>query len=411
VDAEGKPWLVDFGNAETGAGDAALGSDVAELMASLALRADPRLVVASAVDQLGADAVQAALPGLAPLALSSVTRVQLRERRSLLTELRGEVRRRLALPDTDAPVIGRVPAGARVAAAAAVGLVFLGLVAVTGAASVLDAVELDGWRWLGAALALAVAGRVAGSAATVVGADHRLAVGRTYGAQLAAGSAELLEGRASSRAAAARYLERAGLPPGTARTALHRSRVGTAAAAALVATSAVLLALLDGRLDTWRAPVSAGPLVVLAAGVYAVTTVGHVLARRGAAVPADAPDDAGDAARRSGVTRWASHIGLAALATALDAAALGAALHGVGGGIPLLATAAVYATLRLICSAVPAAGGPGMAEVTLILALTSLGEPVSSACAGVLVFRLFTFWGPAVAGSLLAGRFEHRFLL
>lgn len=412
VDAAGQPWIVDFGNAETGAGDDALAGDAAELMASLALRADPKLVVASAVDQLGVDAALAVLPRLAPLALSSVTRLQLRARRSLLAELRDELYRRLGVPDPEAPAIGRIGAGARAAIAAAAALLLLSLVRVTGAVSVLEAVELNGWRWLGAALVLAVLGRAAAAAATVVGAGHRVAVGRTSGAQLAASTAELLKGHRGAGAAATRYLQRTGLPPGQARTALRRSSVAGVAAAALVAAVAVVLGVLDGRLDTWRAPESVVPLVAVAAGVFALTTVGHLLAGRGAAALDEMPeDDAGRAERRSSATRWAAQVAWAALAVAVDAAALGAALHGFGGRLPLLATAAVYAVLRLLWSTVPATSLPGLAEVALILALTSLGEPVASACAGVLAFRLLTFWAPAAVGSIIAARLEHRFLL
>jgi undecaprenyl-diphosphatase len=47
--------------------------------------------------------------------------------------------------------------------------------------------------------------------------------------------------------------------------------------------------------------------------------------------------------------------------------------------------------------------------VTLLLALTALGAPLADACAAALPFRLLVFWLPAVVGTLLAARFEHRF--
>jgi glycosyltransferase 2 family protein len=65
VDADGRPWVVDFGNALTGARDQEMAGDVAELMASLALMIPPERVVDSAMATLGEDAVSAALPGLA----------------------------------------------------------------------------------------------------------------------------------------------------------------------------------------------------------------------------------------------------------------------------------------------------------------------------------------------------------
>jgi undecaprenyl-diphosphatase len=108
--------------------------------------------------------------------------------------------------------------------------------------------------------------------------------------------------------------------------------------------------------------------------------------------------------------RRGAQLGWASLGVALEAAALAAALHAVGGDVPLLATATAYGALHLLWSVVPMTGVPGAADVGLLLALTALGAPLASACAAVLVFRLLTFWLPAALGSLLSARFEHRFV-
>jgi uncharacterized membrane protein YbhN (UPF0104 family) len=67
--------------------------------------------------------------------------------------------------------------------------------------------------------------------------------------------------------------------------------------------------------------------------------------------------------------------------------------------------------LRLLWIAVPITGVPGPAELALILSLTALGAPLASAGAGVLAFRLVTFWGPVAVGAVLASRLERRLLL
>ncbi|MCZ2857498.1 phosphatase PAP2 family protein [Blastococcus sp. VKM Ac-2987] len=159
VDRAGNPWIVDFGNAETGAGDDTLDRDVAELMASLALRTDPGLVVGSAVAGLGGDVLTRALPGMEPLALSAVTRAGLRTEPTRLDGLRRETHRRLGLPDPERPRLQ--PAGVLVwlAVVAGAATVFVGLEAIGGTAGVLAEVEFEGWRWLGAAVALTVVAR------------------------------------------------------------------------------------------------------------------------------------------------------------------------------------------------------------------------------------------------------------
>ncbi|SHN78328.1 Lysylphosphatidylglycerol synthase TM region, partial [Geodermatophilus obscurus] len=119
---------------------------------------------------------------------------------------------------------------------------------------------------------------------------------------------------------------------------------------------------------------------------------------------------------RSGLTaprraRWlpGAQLGWTAMGVALEGAALAAAVHAVGGSVPLLATAAVYGGLHLLWSVLPATGAPGAAEVALVLALTTLGAPLAGACAAALVFRSLVFWVPALVGTLLSARFEHRF--
>jgi undecaprenyl-diphosphatase len=107
---------------------------------------------------------------------------------------------------------------------------------------------------------------------------------------------------------------------------------------------------------------------------------------------------------------WAALLAGWVLALALEAATLAAALQAVGGRVPLLATVAVYAAARLLWSVVPAAGAPGAAEATLVLALAALGGPLAAAAAAALIVRLLTFWIPAALGALLSGAFEHRLL-
>jgi uncharacterized membrane protein YbhN (UPF0104 family) len=79
--------------------------------------------------------------------------------------------------------------------------------------------------------------------------------------------------------------------------------------------------------------------------------------------------------------------------------------------VPLLATVSVYGALHLLWTAVPATGAPGAADVALLLALSALGAPLAAACAAVLVFRVLVFWAPALLGSALTTRLEHRLFL
>jgi membrane-associated phospholipid phosphatase/tRNA A-37 threonylcarbamoyl transferase component Bud32 len=80
VDEQGSPWVVDFDRAEAAAGGNLLAADVAELLASLAVRLGPERPLAAATDALGGAAVAAALRSARPAALTQATRAELRGR-------------------------------------------------------------------------------------------------------------------------------------------------------------------------------------------------------------------------------------------------------------------------------------------------------------------------------------------
>ncbi|RFU20447.1 phosphatase PAP2 family protein [Geodermatophilus marinus] len=413
VDAEGRAWLVDFGNALTGADDDALAGDVAELMASVAVRLDPAVVAGTAIAGLGREAVGAALPRLAPLALTSATRAELRGHRDRLDRLRDEVRRRLDLPDPDRPEFGPPGVAARLAVAAGSALALVAVPLLGGAAPLLESVEHGGWRWVGAALALAVLARAATAAAALLTVERRLALGRTFGASMAAEGASLLHGRPGWRRSAARYLERAGVLPDAAARAVARFVAVAVVAAVLVAVGTSVMALVEGELTDWRVPDAFADAVAVGLAAWVLVLTGQWLARRRdpAEEPAHRVRDALRELFRRGPegTAWrrGAQLGWAVLGVLLEAAVLVAALHAVGGPVPLLVTAAVYGVLHMLWWLVPETGVPGAADVALLLVLTALGAPLAAACAAVLVFRLVTFWGPALTGTLLTARADH----
>jgi uncharacterized protein (TIRG00374 family) len=52
-------------------------------------------------------------------------------------------------------------------------------------------------------------------------------------------------------------------------------------------------------------------------------------------------------------------------------------------------------------SAAPVPGGLGVTEAALIAGLVGFGVPTAPAVAGVLSFRLLTFWLPIIPGGLV----------
>jgi hypothetical protein len=349
VDADGQPWLVDFGNAETGATDSALADDVAELLASLAVTADVPALVAAAVRQLGADPVRSALPGLAPLSLARDTRAQLNSRQSSgLAELRQEVRDQLGLPRAGATQVVAAGGSARLAVLVSGVIVLVGLPLIAGPGGVLDSVEEGGWRWLGGAVAYAVLARVVLAVATLLSVERRISLGRASYAMTATAYAAVIGGGAGGRRVSARFLERVGVLPETAERATVRVARASVVAAGLVAATALVLGIVEGRVSDWRVPESS--VAVLLVGAAAPKTRAIAADRARVPLRRDAPavrrtdrcgsgrDHAGErharrsAARRRGRRPGAGrHHGLRGAPAALDGGARALAARRRGG--------------------------------------------------------------------------------
>lgn len=82
------------------------------------------------------------------------------------------------------------------------------------------------------------------------------------------------------------------------------------------------------------------------------------------------------------------------------ALALGACLRACGASAPLLNVLAVYLGATALAVASPTPGGLGALEAALVAGLTALRIPAGAAVAGVLVFRLLTFWLPIAPGFI-----------
>jgi glycosyltransferase 2 family protein len=91
VDDRNRPWLVDFDQAEAVAGDELLAADVAELLASLAIRFGPERPLAAAAQALDSTVVADALRSARPAALTRATRRELRSSPGLWPALLAKV--------------------------------------------------------------------------------------------------------------------------------------------------------------------------------------------------------------------------------------------------------------------------------------------------------------------------------
>jgi uncharacterized membrane protein YbhN (UPF0104 family)/membrane-associated phospholipid phosphatase/tRNA A-37 threonylcarbamoyl transferase component Bud32 len=408
VDDQGEPWLIDFGYAEASASPRRLAQDVTELIASLAPVTGPERAVASAVEALGQEAVVAAAPLLQPLALSSVTSSGLRSQPDLLKRIREQVAKQTGTELLAQETLTRVQLQT---VAVVLGLAFavhILLPQVGELRQTLAAFRHVRWEWLVGAL-LGVMAMYSSAALSLLGAAPQpLPWGRTVLVQLA-GSAmnRFVPKGLGGLGLNQRYLEGEGIerPLATASIAVSMGASSLIHIPSLIVATALL-----GR--TGVRPVHLPKnWPILAAFVAGTTVAGVVLVacspamRRRLEPVLRVGQGLRDLLRSP---RRALTVGCGALGTLVaDASTLALCLRAFGAHGTLLQVAAVYLGGTAVASASPTPDGLGALEAALVAGLTALGYPVGLAVAGVLTYRLFTFWLPILPG-LAAFRYLHR---
>ncbi len=91
-------------------------------------------------------------------------------------------------------------------------------------------------------------------------------------------------------------------------------------------------------------------------------------------------------------------LGGAVLTNAAFVLALWAALHAFGGRSALVTVAFVYLAASAAASAAPTPGGLGAMEAALLAGMTRFGAATGPAVAGILAYRLLTYWAPVLPG-------------
>jgi undecaprenyl-diphosphatase len=399
VDDDGRVWIVDFGFAEAAAGPRRLDQDVAELLASSALAVGSSPAATAAVRTLGRDAVARALPLLQPLALSAATRHGLRRRPGLLDDLRRQAGRDAGVEVVPPEPLTRIRPRAVLALAVLGFAVHLLLPQVGEVRHTFHALRGARWEWLVAALLASAATYPAAALARLGSVEAPLPLGTTTAVQLAGSFVNRLSlGNLGGAGLNERYLERHGLE----RPAALAGVAAAAAAGVLVHLAGLAVALIL----VGRAGIPAAHLphrwpflvaVVAALGVAGLSLRAPL--RRRLLSGLHQTWRALLATLRRPV-RAIQLFGGSVAITICYVLALAICLHTFGAVVSLERVAAAFLGGTALAAAAPTPGGLGAVEAALVAALTGLGVHIGPAVAGVLTFRLVTFWLPILPGWL-----------
>ncbi|MFD9284503.1 flippase-like domain-containing protein [Streptomyces mirabilis] len=435
VEPDGASRLTAFARAQLGATPDALGSDIAELLATTATHVGAHRATQCALAGLGPRQLATALPYLQPLALLGPARRevarydQARARAAGTGAKRRTVRpggRPSLLRDLSAEVVaatGAEPARlahlARFTWKSVFGLVgaflvlHLALPQFANAPAVLTALHDANWWWVLVVLPVTFISQAFSTCLQMGTIPARLPFGPTYEVQFASSFLNrITPSNVGGMALNLRYLQKTGIETGAATASVGLQSLAGAVSNAVVAAG----------FFAWTGRHHAGVHLHLPAGRYVLPAVALTLAA-GCLLGVTAPG------RRflrekvwpflhaatSTVTGIASDPAKLALLVGgalglpfIQVVGLALSVHAFGGDLPFAQVGAVYMAARLVANAAPVPGGLGALEAGLIAGLTALGLAAGAATSAVLVYRLLTFWLNVPLGALALGLVQRK---
>lgn len=406
IDTGNRPWLIDFSFSSTAASDTQLKEDIVEHVASLALICNPEQAVRTAIKILGKNRIKETLPYLQLPLLTSATKKGFKARPGLMEELRTAVQEQTN---------SRPVPPARISRINYQWLWLLVILALTIFYVFPRIGELDNtWRliqstdilWLLAALLGYICTFLMASIALTGATSHPLHFRRIAIVQLAMSAVNRITPKGiGGIVLMERYLEKSHL----------RRAEATAAVSMLYATGvAVHITLLFFAVLLVRPKeidfVDLTPTqLILIAIVLGFLSLGLLLMPR---LMRSVKQWAREI--RSGISRLRSSpssalrlLGGTAGVTLAYTFALYYSLEALGPSVPFMTVLLAYLAGSALASASPTPGGLGAIEASLAVGLSILQVPIDQAIAGVLVFRLITFWLPIIPG-LIAFRYAVR---
>lgn len=402
VDTDGAAWITDFAFSEVAASDAALDSDVAQMLALLAITVGTDRAVRSALDSLGVEALGRALPRLQPNALSGETRSRLKDRSGLLEELQDTIAERTGVDEPEYVPLERLSRRTIFTAVMLVAATYFLFPQLADLPGIFRQIGEADWGWASLVVLFSAVTYVGAAASLGGSVPDRVRAVPTLLAQVAASFASnLAPAGVGGMALNVRYLQKTGVDPPVAVSSVGLNTI--AGFAVHVAFLIVLFVWSDhSRLGSLSLPdwplilLGVGALVVVAAAALAIRSVRRLVTTRLVPILARSMTGFGS------VIRSPAKIGLllggSSLVTLGYVLAVYFATVAFGGTLSFAQVGAVYLAGSAVAAAAPTPGGLGALEAAVIAGLVGAGMESAAAVPAVFLFRLATFWLPILPG-------------
>ena len=382
-----------------------LDSDLAAVLAAMAVRAGVERTAAAAARVLDADLAASALVHLQRAALDPATVAVLQHQKDLLPKLRAAVASETGI---EVPKLAEEKRVSWTNLLFAVGSL-IGIWAIIGvlsdASGSLEVIKGASWGWLALAFLFAQLPVVCEAWALIGAVVGQLPFGRCVALETSNTFTSLVGGNVAVFALRVRFFQRQGYDAAAA-----VSSGAIVSTASWIAEALLFLAAIGFCAGNFHVPSDSGGnqgivwiviAVILAAGVT-LALIGLVPRLRRMASRQIRPHL---------LTIWVNIKAIATeprkifyvlagstLAQLLVVLALGASLHAVGEHASIATLITVNTLAAIIGGAVPVPGGAGVVEAGLIAGLTSAGIPQEQAVAAVFIQRLFTAYLPPIWG-------------
>jgi uncharacterized membrane protein YbhN (UPF0104 family) len=382
-----------------------LDSDLAAVLAAMAVRVGVERTAGAAARVLDANLAQSALVHLQRAALDPATVAVLQHQKELLPKLRTAVASETGI---EVPKLAEEKRVSWTNLLFAVGSL-IGIWAIIGvlsdASGSLDVIKGASWGWVALAFLFAQLPVVCEAWALIGAVVGQLPFGRCVALETSNTFTSLVGGNVAVFALRVRFFQRQGYDAAAA-----VSSGAIVSSASWVAETLLFLAAIGFSAGNFHIPSDSGGnegivwvviAVILAAGIT-LALIGLVPRLRRMASRQIRPHL---------LTIWANIKVIASeprkifyvlagstLAQLLVVLALGASLHAVGERASIATLITVNTLAAIIGGAVPVPGGAGVVEAGLIAGLTSAGIPQEQAVAAVFIQRLFTAYLPPIWG-------------
>lgn len=401
-DDEGTALFGGFSNAELGASDAQMQSDVAQLLISTSALFGEERAVRIAIDTLGTQTVLTASGRLTRSAIPARVRKSVPDGTGVMNAVRDEVVKQTGTDEIRAEQVTRFTRNQIIQLVLLIGLVYVAYPFISAVPTFVSELRTANWWW--ALLGLAV------SALTYIGAAAALwacAFGMVSFKNLTimqvanTFAATTTPAGVGGLALSVRFLQKGGLGAvrATAAVALQQSVQVITHVSLLVFFSVVAGTSAD------LAHFVPDPTVLYLIAGVALGIVGTFMfvptLRRWLrnAVRPQLTEVFGELGQLAKDPKRFLLIVLGCAATTLGAAlALWASVEAFGGGTTFVTVTVVTMIGGTLASAAPTPGGVGAVEAALIGGLAAFGLPASVAVPSVLLYRVLTCWLPVFCG-------------